>query len=104
MLVARFALDTGATGTLANAALLTTLGYDPALVSDRVQVTTGSSVEYVARVRISEIRALGLTRTDFPVLVHTLPPSSNIDGLLGLDFLRGKILKIDFCQGKIELR
>ena len=49
------------------------------------------------------IRALGQERTNFPLLGHTLPPSASIDGLLGLDFLRGQVLNIDFRQGTISL-
>ena len=70
----------------------------------RVQVTTGSGVEYVPRFEVSRIAALGQVRTDFPVLAHTLPPSATIDGLLGLDFLRGQVLQIDFVQGIITLK
>jgi hypothetical protein len=45
--VLRLALDTGATGTLVNVAMLVAIGYDPGLVSDRIQVTTGSGIEFV---------------------------------------------------------
>jgi len=89
-LTVRLALDTGATGTMVNVALLAAIGYDPALAPDRVQVTTGSGVEYVPRLPISRLKALGQERAAFPVLGHTLPPSASIDGLLGLDFLAGK--------------
>lgn len=84
----RLALDTGATGTLVNVGLLTTIGYDPSLAPDRVQVTTGSGVEYGPRLSMTRIQALGQERANFPVLGHTLPPSASIDGLLGLDFMR----------------
>ena len=40
-IVLRLSLDTGATGTMINVAPLTTIGYDPSLAPDRVQVTTG---------------------------------------------------------------
>jgi predicted aspartyl protease len=102
-IVVRLALDTGATGTMVNVGLLTTIGYDPSLVPNRTQVTTGSGVEYVPRVPASRIKALGQERINFPVLAHTLPPSASIDGLLGLDFLRGQVLSIDFQQGRITL-
>ena len=46
--------------------------------------------------------AMGQERSQFPVLVHTLPPSASVDGLLGLDFLREQIVKIDFQQGIIS--
>ena len=102
-IILRLALDTGATSTLISAGPLASVGYDPALMPERVQVTTGSGVEFVPRVTISRFRALGRERTAFPVLSHTLPPSAGVDGLLGLDFLRGQRLEIDFARGLISL-
>jgi predicted aspartyl protease len=102
-IVLRLALDTGATGTMINVAPLTTIGYDPSLVPDRVQVTTGSGVEYAPRIPVTRIKAMGQVRDHFPVLAHTLPPSASIDGLLGLDFLRGYELNIDFRKGTMSL-
>jgi hypothetical protein len=61
--VLRLALDTGATGTLVNVAMLVAIGYDPALASDRLQVTTGSGVEFVPRVVLDRVAALGQERT-----------------------------------------
>ncbi len=101
--VLRLALDTGATGTLINAGMLVSIGYDPALAQDRVQVTTGSGVEFAPLIVANKLAALGQERTDFAVLCHTLPPSANVDGLLGLDFLRGRHLNIDFRNGQISL-
>lgn len=101
--VLRLALDTGATGTLINVAMLVSIGYDPALVADRFQITTGSGVEYVPRVTLQKITALGQQKFDFPVLCHTLPPSAGIDGVLGLDFLRDQTLTLDFLGGQITV-
>jgi len=98
----RLALDTGATATLVNIAMLVGIGYDPALAPTRVQVTTGSGVEYVPRVMLSRIRALGQGRADFDVLGHTLLPSAGVDGLLGLDFFRGQSLTVDFRAGRVN--
>ncbi|MBA3806471.1 MAG: retropepsin-like domain-containing protein [Acidobacteria bacterium] len=99
----RLALDTGATGTMINVGMLVSIGYDPSLSLNRTQVTTGSGVEYVPRIVISKIKVLGQELADFPVLCHTLPPSAGIDGLLGLDFLRGRRLEIDFRSGEVSL-
>ncbi|MFQ5652915.1 MAG: retroviral-like aspartic protease family protein [bacterium] len=101
--VLRLALDTGATATLVNVGMLVSIGHDPALSSDRQQVTTGSGVEFAPRIRLDRITALGEERTDFPVLCHTLPPSAGVDGLLGLDFFRARLLTIDFRIGQISL-
>jgi predicted aspartyl protease len=102
--ILQLALDTGATFTVINAVLLAALGYDPALSPDRVQITTGSGVEFAARIRVERLKALGLERRDFSLLCHTLPPSAGVDGLLGLDFLRNQKLMIDFRVGRIQLQ
>lgn len=99
----RLALDTGATSTMINVAPLTVIGYEPSLASKRIQVTTGSGVEYPPLIIISRIKALDHERYDFALLAHTLPSSAYIDGVLGLDFLRGKILNVDFLNGSITL-
>jgi predicted aspartyl protease len=99
----RLALDTGATGTVVNVWMLVAVGYDPVLVPDRIQVTTASGVEFVPRIILNKLEALGQERTGFPVLCHTLPPSTGVDGLLGLDFFRGQRLTIDFSNGQLTL-
>ena len=101
--VLRLAIDTGATGTVVNVGMLVAIGYDPALVPDRVQVTTGSGVEFAPRVVLDRIMALRQERTGFSVLGHTLPPSAGVDGLLGLDFFSGRCLTIDFHAGHVTL-
>jgi len=101
--ILRLALDTGATTTLINSGMLVSIGYDPALSSDRVQITTGSGVEFVPRLIVKRLIALESEQTDFPVLSHTLPPSAGVDGLLGLDFVRGHTLMLDFKEGRIIL-
>lgn len=100
--ILRLALDTGATSTVIDVNLLVALGYDPALSSERVEMTTGSGIEYAPRIILSQIFALRQTCQDFPVLAHSLPPSAGVDGLLGLDFLRDKIIQIDFQNGRIQ--
>ena len=99
----RLALDTGATVTTIQTAVLVAIGYDPAASVDRLSMTTGSGVEYVARLPIRRIEALGRERADFPVVAHTLPPSATVDGLLGLDYMRGHVLTVDFPRGVVTL-
>ena len=100
----RLALDTGATRSLINTGLLVSIGYDPELSQERIQVSTGSGIESVSCVDLHQITALGKRRTDFPVLSHTLPPSTGVDGVLGLDFLADQVLTIDFRRGLITLQ
>ncbi|MCI0489651.1 MAG: retropepsin-like domain-containing protein [Blastocatellia bacterium] len=101
--VLSLALDTGATSTLVNQSRLMQLGYDPAVAPDRLQISTASGIEFVPRLTVDKITALGQEHTNFPVLCHTLPASAGVDGLIGLDFFRGQTLTIDFRTGQISL-
>jgi predicted aspartyl protease len=96
-------LDTGATSTVLRATILTALGYDPDASTDRVQVTMGSGVEIAPRLVLTRLTALGQHAIGFPVLSHNLPPGTGVDELLGLDFLRGHLLTLDFRGGIITL-
>jgi hypothetical protein len=102
--IVHLALDTGATGSLINWDVAMLIGYDPAIVRDRVQVTTGSGVEFAPRIKVFKIQALERTIEDFPIICHTLPPSANVDGLLDLDFFRGTHLGIDLISGLIKVQ
>ncbi|HEX6963605.1 MAG TPA: aspartyl protease family protein [Lacipirellula sp.] len=99
--IVRMALDTGATCTLVNSLILVAAGYDLALAKDRIEVTTGSGVEYAAKVELTKMAALGMKRYELPVLAHTLPPSAGVDGLLGIDFFAGRTLTINFASGEL---
>ena len=101
--VLRLAVDTGASQTMIKVGLLVAVGYDPSLVPERVQVTTGSGVEYAPRVVVSRMKALGSERERLPVLAHTLPTSAHIDGLLGLDYMGDQTLVIDFRESTVAL-
>jgi len=101
--ILRLAVDTGATTTLVNVGMLVAVGCDPAVAPERVQITTGSGIEFAPIVSLGQVSALGRTCSDFVVLGHTLPASSGIDGLLGLDFFRDQVLTIDFRLGEMTL-
>ena len=102
-MMARFALDTGATRSLVSWNLVVTLGYEPAISPNQVEITTASGVEFVPRISLDRIEALEQERSDFPTLSHSLPANAGVDGLLGLDFLRGQRLVVDFRAGLVDL-
>lgn len=99
----RLALDTAATRTVIGADHFIALGYDLPGLGPRVRVTMGGSVEYSPLVAVERLEALGQYAESLPVLAHTLRPSASVDGVLGLDFLRGKRLTIDFRSGEIDI-
>lgn len=57
----------------------------------------------VPLLNVDTIKALGKEATNLRVLCYTLPTSARIDGVLGLDFLRGERLVIDFRAGQLAL-
>jgi len=100
--IVRLALDTGATGSMLSWDVAVLLGYDPASAKERIQVTTGSGVEFTPRIVVKKVEILGRSLKNFPILCHTLPPSATVDGLLGLDFFRGLRLVVDLQTGTIS--
>jgi predicted aspartyl protease len=98
-IIARLALDTGATGSMINWDIAVLLGYDPASLEERIRITTGSGIEFVPQIKIKKIEIQRRFKKKFPTLCHTLPPGATIDGLLGLDFFRGVRFTIDLKLG-----
>lgn len=100
---ASFSLDTGATRSLVSRDIVVGLGYDLSKATNFSHFITGSGVETAPRINIDRIEALGQERRFFPIVCHTLPSGSPIDGLLGLDFFRGQKLTVDFRAGLVTL-
>ena len=100
---ARLALDTGATQTMISRELANFMGYDLGAGARSVQLITASGEENATVVTIQRVEALEHHRLSMPVLCHDLPTGTPFDGLLGLDFLRGQRLTLDFREGLITL-
>lgn len=101
--VVPLALDTGATSTMVSRDALTAIGYALDAASDSVDVTTASGREVAPVVLVARISVLSHQKVRFPVVAHTIPPATGVRGVLGLDFLRGMRLTIDFRIGVLEL-
>ena len=101
--IVELALDTGATTTVINENALQYAGFQLDEEGRPAEITTGSGIESVLEVQLNSIHALGKMKTDFSILCHNLPPSATVDGVLGLDFLRGERLVIDFRAGHLVL-
>lgn len=100
-MILNLALDTGASATMISAKRLAEVGYDLDKPEDEIYITTGNGLIFVPKFTIEKLMALGETKANFTVIAHDLPPTASVDGVLGLDFLRGHILNIDFKIGEI---
>ena len=101
--IVNMALDTGATFVMIPWDVAERLVYDPKLSQDMVSITTASTVEKVPVITIEEFNVLGHSKRNIKVVVHDLPPTSRVDGLLGLNFLNNFNLKLMFKKGYLEL-
>lgn len=100
-MILNLALDTGASATMISAKRLAEVGYDLDKPEDEIYITTGSGLIFVPKITIEKLMSLGETKANFTVIAHDLPPTASVDGVLGLDFLRGHVLNIDFKIGEI---
>lgn len=99
----RMALDTGATYTMIPVEAAVVIGKEPLRSRRRIEIATGSGVEYVPLVKIPLFKAFGVEVHNMEVVCHTLPPASPVEGLLGLDFLRLAGMVIDFTRCVVEV-
>jgi predicted aspartyl protease len=102
-LVINLILDTGATMTMVSREAVLMVGCDPDASAGRVEFVTGSRLEHAPRLRILKVEAMGISRIGMYVVCHTMPAGTAVDGVLGLDFFRGCILKIDLDAGCVEV-
>lgn len=103
VVLARLILATGATHTCLSPLTLSAAGYDLSGVPKNSALLTGNGLVEVARVEVRSVVALAQVRDNFPIFAQSLPPSARANGVLGLDFLRGHRLTLDFRAGKLEL-
>ncbi|MCW5850807.1 MAG: clan AA aspartic protease [Anaerolineae bacterium] len=102
-LIGLLLLDTGAEGTLLSPRFLTDLGYDLASVTDTVDLFSVSGAATAPRVKVQRLEALGHRRNNFTVTAFAPHLKANVDGVLGVDFLLGRKLTIDFRLGLVTL-
>lgn len=95
------ALDTGANQTVISGETIKAIGFNVENEAQLHELATGNEMIFVPQIVLPKIYALGIVKEDFPVFVHSLPASAKIDGVLGLDFLRGHVLTLDFKTGEI---
>lgn len=100
----RLAVDTGANQTSLRPEFLRRLGFDLSRATEFHLVRTASGTVRAPVVVASHVRCLGQTREGFPVAALDPAGAHGADGLLGLDFLRGHVLTLDFAGGAIALR
>ena len=96
-------IDTGASQTIISWETLLSLNIDPSSSTPRKQVTTANGTVWMPQVEIEEFNALGQSVGSLRALAHTIPLGSQVNGVLGMDFLRQFEFRLNFKQSVIEL-
>jgi predicted aspartyl protease len=96
-------LDTGASMTLLAPEVLDDLGYSPRDGVARTHITSATSQEPGYTIRVSRFTALGFRCTNFLVHAFDLTDRGDIDGLIGLDYLRQFNYEIRSTDGQIHV-
>lgn len=99
-----FAIDTGATYSAMSGLILERLGYARSQARGNYVVRTAGGATRTGVLRVSRFGAFGRHEANWPLLWLPLDPGSRGFGVLGLDFLRGRHLTLDFARGKANLR
>ena len=97
----KMAVDCGATYTMIPTEAAISIGCDPLRSRRKIEITTGSGIEYVPVVTVPKFSALGKKLKNMDVVCHNLPPQSPVEGLLGLNFLKKAKVIIDFSENTV---
>jgi len=100
-------LDTGASHTIVDLTKLLILGYRLTDSIGTVQFQTAKGIVEAYLFEVKSLRALGLTKENIRICAYDFMLNnvfSEIDGVLGLDFLRETELWISFSKFLIDLK
>ncbi len=96
-------LDTGAMYTAISWDTAKDIGYDPAVSQNRVPIITANGVIEVPKIKIRGIEFRGLYVKDVEVICHDMPELAEIEGLIGLTFLKHFKIFLDFKDNILEI-
>ena len=94
----RLALDTGASYTMLPPEKLALVGLAPHAATRTIEIMTASGVEMAPLITVRALRFLGIVVPQLLVVAHALPPTSPVEGLLGLNALMHFPPFRAFCQ------
>ena len=98
-------LDTGATHTVVDFGVLIKEGYRLSDTQGLVFIETANGLITANKFRVKQLTCLGIARQNFEVSSFLFDdPQENVKGILGLDFLDGREVCLDFRENKVTVR
>ncbi len=98
----RLLVDTGSSYTLLRSNLLESLGCDLQIPSGKIRTTTAGGIIEAPVVTVPWFGCLGQRVDNFSIVAYTLPATTFVEGLLGMDFLNR--FRVIICVRKAEIR
>ena len=102
----RLALDTAATHTTIDSNVLYFSGYELKDSKGENEIETSNGIIVVETYDIEQFECLGVIKNTFEVQVYDFLShgiTSDYDGVIGLDFLRGHKFCVDITKGEIAV-
>ena len=100
---AKLVVDTGATYTMISAATAKALDIDPSESQRTMPFQTANGVIQAPLTNLESINVGGVEIKNLTAAVHDVAPSSQVAGLLGLNFLTNFRMDIDTQKGMLHL-
>lgn len=96
-------LDTGAAYTTISWDVARDIGYDPAIAEKRAHIITANGVVEVPLIVVQSICFGELKLDNVEVVCHDIPELIEIEGMLGLSFLRHFKTNINYKEKFVEI-
>ena len=103
----RLALDTGASDTVIDATALMIAGYNKSNALEETELETAKGIVAADIFDVKTLEVLGIKRRNFQLCSYDFLANNvltDIDGVLGIDFLMGKKICIDFIRFEITIQ
>ena len=101
--VVNLLVDCGSTYTILSWEVILSLGLHPAAALTRRRVMAANGLLVLPEVEVDAFHALGQSIEPFPLSAHTIPLGSQVDGVLGMNFLRRFDMDLNFKQATVRL-
>ena len=99
----RLLVDTGSSYTVLRVNILEALGCDIQNPLRRIRTSAGGGIVEAPVVAVPWFNCLGERVENFPIVAYTLPATTFVDGLLGMDFLSQIQAIINTKDGEIRI-